>query len=206
MMEEKNYDKLKAAIGQLPQYEPDPQQWNKIEASLDFDKHLQQLLPEMPMHEPKGSLWDAIENQLEPVKETRHFQLATFFRFASAAAASILLLLVGIYLLNMYPQEKVKLTYSEEVVLQEPENPEISQEHNEALQFIQAQCGQLPEICQKPEFKELQQELAKLEEENKKLEQQIAVFGEDPVLIRNQIKIENLRAEFTKKLIQIIIS
>ena len=205
-MEEKNQNKLKEAIGQLTQHEPDSRQWEKIEASLDFENKLQQLIPKMPVHEPKSSLWDKIETQLEPAKENKHFQLNTIFRYASAAAASILLLLAGIYVLKLYPQEKVKLTYSEEVVLQEPENPEISQEHNEALQFIQAQCGQLPEICLKPEFKELQLELAKLEEENRMLEQQIAVFGEDPVLIRNQIKIENLRAEFTKKLIQIIIS
>lgn len=205
-MEEKNKNKLKATIGQLPQHEPDPQLWNKLEVSLDFDRQVKQLLPEMPVHAPKSSLWDVIETQLEPAKETKHVQLKPFFSYASAAAASIILLLVCIYVLKINPGEKVKLTYSEETVVFEPKNPETSQNHNEALLFIQAQCGQLPEICLKPEFKELQSELAKLEEENRKIEQQIAVYGEDPVLIRNQIKIENLRAEFTKKLIQIIIS
>ena len=205
-MEEKNKNKLQDAIRNLPQHEPENLPWGKLQAALDFEGRLQQLIPELPQHEPENDFWNTIEAQLEPVKEARHFQLKDFFRFASAAAATLVLLIASMYVLKMRQPEKAKLTYSEEIILQESAQPLLSPNSNEGLQFIKQQCSSLPDICQKPEFKELEQELAKLEEEHKMLQQQIAVFGEDPVLIRNQIKIENLRAECTKKLIQIIIS
>jgi hypothetical protein len=205
-MEEKNLNKLQDAIRHLPQHEPESLHWEKLNAELDFEGSFKQLIPELPLHEPESDFWNKIEAQLEPVKEPKHFHLNTFFRFATAAAASLLLVFAGWYVLKLRQPEKISLTYSEEMVFQEAVKPGISPDNNEVLQFIQQQCSQLPQVCQKPEFKELQLELAKLNEEHQKIQQQIAVFGEDPALIRNQIKIENLRAAFTKKLIQIIIS
>jgi hypothetical protein len=205
-MEEKNRKNLKAALAALPQHEPDPRLWHKIDASLDFEERLQKTIPGMPLHEPADSLWDKIENQLEPVPETRHFHLDRYYRYFAAAAASVILLLVSVYVLKTGTGEKVKIAYSEEVVTAEPSFSAESPDNTEGLQFIREQCSRAPEICAKPEFRELQGQLQQLDEENKKLKQQIEVFGQDPVLIRNQIKIENLRAEFTKELIRIIIS
>jgi hypothetical protein len=205
-MEEKNKKNLTDALAQLPQHEPAQDHWQKIEASLAFEDRLQQLLPELPQHEPEARLWHRIEEQLLPQEQPKHFRLSDYFRHFPAAAATLLLLLATIYVLKIQKSQKVKISYSEEIAKQTPEPFSATRIPSEGLQFIQEQCGRQPDVCLQPEVKELQQQLLELENEQQKLQEQIKMFGEDPVLIRSQIKLENLRATCTKELIQILIS
>lgn len=207
-MEEKNREILKQALADLPQHQPDADLWNKIEASLDFEYRLQRAIPEMQLHEPDAAFWDKIEKQLEPAKEAKHFRLNQYYQYFAAAAASVVVLITSIYFLKNQAQEKVKIAYSEEVISEEQVFTKESQseDNTPGIRFIQEHCSIQPEICANPEVKELKSQLEQLEEENKKIKHQIEIFGADPMLIRNQIKIENLKAECTKELIQIIIS
>ena len=224
-MEEKNRHRLDEALANLPQHEPDAAAWNKIEAFLDFEDRLQQIVPELPEHEPSDFLWSRIEENLPaqtgqelplPIAETAQKQTKVFslYRYAAAIAASVVLLLVGVYFFRN-PELKnkaasVHIAYSEEVLtVPEPAIPAIAdflEAEHEGLAFIEQHCTQLPETCQTPEFKELKTQLAELEKENEQLKRDLALYGEDPMLVQSQIKVENLKAQVTKELIQLIVS
>ena len=51
---------------------------------------------------------------------------------------------------------------------------------------------------------ELRSQLADLTEKQTRIEQQRLTFGDDPVLVQAQVKIENQRAELTKELITLL--
>jgi hypothetical protein len=58
--------------------------------------------------------------------------------------------------------------------------------------------------CQRPEVHELRNQLTDLVIEQKRLDQERLTFGDDPALVRAQVKIENQRAEVTKELITLL--
>ncbi len=73
-----------------------------------------------------------------------------------------------------------------------------------AEEFINRQCAEDRFVCQRPEVHELRNQLTELTEEQQRIEEQQQVFGDDPALIRAQVKVENQRAEVTKELITLL--
>ncbi|MDQ3102203.1 MAG: hypothetical protein M3R08_12505 [Bacteroidota bacterium] len=209
-MEERNRKYLERSIKGLPVHLPRQDHWEQINAALDLDDQLQLMIPELPIHEPSDLLWGRIESSLHPVGErSTGLRIIPLFKYTAAVAASLLFFFLGRHWFiegnqdNMY----VTITYSEEVA--PPESDYISTDprpYHQGLAFIEEHCGRLPEICETPDFAELRSRLTELDVHEQLLKEELDLYGEDPMLIQSQIKVNNRRAAITKELVQLIIS
>jgi hypothetical protein len=191
------------ALQQLPEHEPRPDLWDRIDADLRADATIDRALDDLPVLEPKADAWEDIAERLEkPV--VRPLWIRSF-RWAAAAA---IIALVGVWMvLRPVSNEKVTISYQTEVVETEltvTSEPLTSPTDQKVQTFIDEQCAQQTVICQKPEVKELKQHLTELSSRKMAVEQELLVFGNDPALVQAQIKIENERAEVTKELVRIL--
>lgn len=202
-MKESSQKNLKKAIQQLPSHTPRPGTWDTIARSLDFEDELRRTLPELPEQEPKATSWERIEAALPSARYRRLLPLGRY------AAAALLVLSVGIYFfrINTTTETEVVLTYHEEPAPSfgtYPIDPADPRE-KEALDYIQQLCQQAPPTtCQQPRFLALKTHLAELSQEEQKLKAAMQRLGYDPQLVKYQVRIENLRADATKELIQLL--
>ncbi|GAB3500559.1 hypothetical protein GCM10027341_26060 [Spirosoma knui] len=205
-------------FSQLPEYDPHPDLWNRIEADLDTDKHLKLALDELPQHEPKRDLWERIEDRLAEASSVqvdlertgnndldRPLFIGIRPLWASVAAAAMIVL-VGIgVMIQVSSTEQVRLEYAVEANVPEPTLSALpSLSDKRAEEFIARQCVEQQLVCQRPEVHELRNQLTELTAEQQRIEQERETFGDDPALIRAQVKIENQRVEITKELITLL--
>ncbi|MFD1144809.1 hypothetical protein ACFQ4C_27010 [Larkinella insperata] len=194
------------AIKKLPEHEPRADLWERIEADLRADAAIDRALDDLPDFEPDADAWEQIVGQLETENTTVRSLWARSFRWLAAAA--VITLMFGIWWLGQSgSDEKITIAYATETVEAEPGSepePLTPAADQKAERFIQEQCAEQTVVCQKPEVKELKHQLDELNNRKAGLEEQLAVFGEDPVLVQAQIKIENERAEVTKELVRIL--
>lgn len=198
-------------LQKLPQHDPKVDLWSRIDAALTAEERLDQSLTRLPEHEPRATMWDGVAVQLEaePVNETvvRPMPGSTrpVFgrRMAWAVAASVALLMGGYWFYK--PAETVTVAYSTEMApanVPEPVPDNTADEHLEA--FINQACEQQVVACKKPEVQDLRQQLADLDSRKTQIDKQLTVFGDDPDLVKAQIRIENERADVTKELVRIL--
>ena len=195
------------AIKKLPEHEPRSDLWARIEADLRADAVIDRALDDLPVFEPKADVWKQIAGQLEE-PETTTIRPLRSRSLQWVAAAAVVTLMLGIWRMwQPDSDEKVTIAYATETIETEPERPEEPLEPSadqKAERFIKEQCKQQTVVCQNPEVKELKHQLDELNTRKAGLEEQLAVFGNDPVLVQAQIKIENERAEVTKELVRIL--
>lgn len=197
----------------LPEFDPRPDLWARIEADLDADKQLSQVVRDLPTFAPKTDLWETIEQELvqaAPAKIRPLWQQPQNRQLWAGLAVAAMLVLVGSWLfLRPESTEKVRIEYAVEQsgASQKADTstfPDESNADERAKEFINRQCAEDKFVCQRPEVHELRNQLTELTEERQRIEQQQQVFGDDPALIRAQVQVENQRAEVTKELITLL--
>jgi hypothetical protein len=207
-MKEKNHIYLQKAIQELPQMEPDSKVWKDIEAQLEFENTLPKAVASLPLLQPAEDSWAKLESQL-PANKVVNKQVKTIhiFTYMSAAACIVLMIAAGIYFLYTSPGTPT-LSYSQEIYVDEPQVTSFEQAGNiqEALGFIQTSCENQLLVCRTPQFQELKEQLDELHKEMQLLKEQQTIYGQEPEFIKAQIKLENLQAQITKELIQLIVS
>lgn len=185
-------------FNQLPEHDPHPDLWARIEADLDSDAILMRAIADLPTFEPKGIPADR-----------RHIFMVIRPLWAGLAAAAVVVL-VGVWLfVRPGTAETVRVEYATETnysmaaptdVLDD--SPSTADQRAEA--FIRQQCAGQTLACQRPEVHELRNQLADLTAEQERIEQERQTFGDDPRLVRAQVQIENQRADVTKELITLL--
>ena len=113
-------------LNQLPEYDPHPDLWARIDADLTSDERLARVVSELPQHEPKAGVWERIEERnldFSPVlAENDQADAATADRrsiftvirplWAGLAAAAVIVL-VGVWLfLSAGNAESVRVEYA----------------------------------------------------------------------------------------------
>lgn len=201
------------SLPSLPEFTPRPDLWARIEADLNADEQLSRVVQTMPAFAPKADLWETIEQELTPevpAKVRPLWQQPQARQLWASLAVAAMLILVGIWLfLRPESTEKVRVEYAVEQsgTNQKADSGAFSNESNadeRAEEFINRQCAEDRFVCQRPEVHELRNQLTELTEEQQRIEQQQEIFGDDPALIRAQVKVENQRAEITKELITLL--
>ena len=210
---------LDLALRQLPQHDPAPDLWARLDADLSADETLDRALTTLPEFEPKADLWAAVNDRLnspEPRSDELPFRIWRNTGFGQrvirgAAAASVLLGLLGGYWLYQRTgsSETVTVAYSVETtdVLPTDARPESTTEQQADQDFevfINQACEQQVLACKKPEVQNLRQQLAELDQRKAQIDGQLRVFGEDPDLVKAQVRIENERADVAKELVNIL--
>lgn len=74
----------------------------------------------------------------------------------------------------------------------------ISHEENSAMEYIRRLCAAENPSCESPDFLELKTEMEDSFRQIEEINHQIAVFGEDPALLKAKIRAENHKAEVIK--------
>ena len=200
----------------LPEYDPHPDLWNRIEADLDSDDRLAHAVSDLPLLEPKDDLWERIDADLastgqvrmHPVTEQKRQSPFTIIRpLWAGAAAAAMVVLVGAWLLWQPKNDAAeRIEYAVETDADWSDGaamPETNADQR-AEDFIARQCAEQTLACQRPEVHELRNQLQELTAEQQRLDQERQTFGDDPALVRAQVKVENQRAEVTKELITLL--
>ncbi len=217
-------------LSRLPEYEPRPDLWNRIEADLDTDERLAQVIGELPDFDPETDLWARIDNAIlaseraldeSPVIAHPSTESAPIRRIGKrlgqvrwltwqvgVGVAAACLLVLGTWLANSPNQPAERIEYSVEQQTEwtptEPTTEGDNSADQHAEEFINRQCEEEALACQRPEVRELRAQLGELSVEQKRLADERQRFGDDPALVRAQMKIENQRADVTKELITLL--
>lgn len=199
----------------LPEYEPHPDLWNRIDADLTAAERFDDVVSKLPQTDPRADLWDAIEAELaeqvpphpavQPYKSQVSQAIRPLWATIAAAAAVAAIVLIGFWI-NWQPDASERMEYAVETGVVNAANP-ISADTDadrRAEAFIAQQCAAQTVACQQPEVHELRNQLAELTTEQQRLNKERQTFGDDPMLIRAQVKVENQRAEVTKELITLL--
>ena len=198
-------DNLRWALRQLPTHPPRSDAWDAVARSLEEEASLRRGLAQLPEHQPKADLWPTIARKLA-VCETPAAR--PWLRYAAAVGAMVLLSVAIFFLTDdQATSSGATITYSEEVApLPESFAPPDSLEQ-EAWEYVQQLCQQAPAAtCQQPEFVALRAHLQELTEEERALKKTMRELGYDPQLVKYQVRIENMKAEATRELIQLVLS
>ena len=187
------------ALNQLPTHEPRPDTWPQIAQWLDTEEAVHQAKPELPTYEASADTWEHIAAHLAPACAPRTV------RWWHWAAAAMLVTTLGALVWYQLPHEDAVVSYHEEslgasVAYQE----EIDPLETEALAYVQQACAQQRPVCQTAEFQRLKTHLEELSEQEANLLQTMQQLGYDPQLVKYQVRIENLKADATKELIQLV--
>ncbi len=203
------------AFPDLPEYDPHPDLWNRIDADLTAAERFDEVVSNLPQTDPKADLWDAIEAELDgqvlphpavqPSKRRIGQMTRPLWATVTAAAAVAAIILIGFWT-NRQSDARERMEYAIETGVANTASPvpADTDADRRAEAFIAQQCAAQTIACQQPEVHELRNQLAELTMEEKRLDQERQTFGDDPMLIRAQVKVENQRAEVTKELITLL--
>lgn len=200
-----NKDNLRRALRQLPTHQPRPDVWEAIGQSLEEETPLRRALTQLPEHEPKIDRWPRIARALDLRERPT---VRPWLRYA-AAVGTIVLLSVAVFFLgrNNATADGAVLTYSEELAPPAVDLAPDDALEQEAWDYLQQLCQQAPATtCQQPEFVALRAHLLELTEEERALQATMQELGYDPQLVKYQVRIENMKAEATRELIQLVMS
>ena len=124
-----------------------------------------------------------------------------------SVAASISLLIVAAVFLYQRTPQVAELSYAfEQTTPVEVMEEDLSWMEAEALDFIESNCLEALVVCDKPEFKALKADLESLQSDIDQIDEMIEKYGEDPVIIKSRVQIEDLKNEITNKLVQMVLS
>ncbi|MEM9832020.1 MAG: hypothetical protein AAF944_15370 [Bacteroidota bacterium] len=202
---------LRKAIQQLPKRSAKPDTWQQLERWLVSEEAIQRSINQLPNHEPRANIWDTIEASVNEPKTRK-----LWWPYAAVAAVS-LLIIAGV-ILSSNTGEEITTTYSEEWVVDENAVAQASRMaikseeaaleeialEQEAWKFIRQHCQDQP-ICQTKEFQTLLAHWEELDSEETKLQKTLDQLGHDPSLIKYQVRIQNMKADATKELIQLVL-
>ncbi|WP_028524242.1 hypothetical protein [Runella limosa] len=175
----------------LPTYTPPESVWEAVEQGLN-EAPLKEALQHLPMHEPPAQVWLELTESLPTARPLR------WWRYAAAATITGLLCFVGYVFLHS-PSEDTKLTYSQEKAFSSAlpaQNEAIDQQYEQ----LQAFCETKTPVCEKPEFKDLKQQLDELTIASRQLKEALGEYNTDASLSSQLSDIEHERAELLKKL------
>lgn len=199
-------------IDKLPEHDPHPDLWARIEAELASDEVLARAITELPQYEPKADLWDhTADFNLNAVDQKQTEVRATWVvrpLWAGLAAAAVVVL-IGTWLFwQSAAASHERIEYTVEMSDSWPAPSPSVESADEASQraeaFIRRQCARQTLACQRPEVHELRNQLTELTTEQHRLEAERQTVGDDPALVRAQVRVENQRAEVTKELITLL--
>ena len=199
MSEELNKESLKSAINGLPEYGPDDNLWEKINDSLDFEEKVKPVISSLPSEIPDDFLWDKISSELGAEKKV--FKIG-FVRYAAAIAASVIIVFFSIKYFKSGIKSKETIEYSQEVVSPKDSTEQTDKYEQKAMEYIQESCNSQPDKCAMPDINALKNELQYLEKQDEMLQNAGARYGTDANMVKDQIKIENMKSKMIKELIQ----
>lgn len=205
-MEEKNKHILQQFIEKLPQTKAPAKIWDNIEAELENDnyennrQHFKRAIHHLPNTKTPDIVWENIHQQLNHTSLLR-LTIGNYLKIAASIALLMAFAFLMQHILHTNSNNEL-LSFSEEIMednLSETVLLNIDSEFNKVLE---KQCAIQPDVCENPQFTELNKELEDLTKSLVQLKTQSENADNDPETYKYILRIEKEKAEITKKLIQ----
>ena len=195
-MNELNKNILKAALDNLPQYEPPDAVWQGINTRLP--------LLELPTYDAPDVVWEAIEKQLseaeKPVKRLFILRGRRFYKLAIAASVAVCVSL-GFWFFRSQTLEHTQVEISTEVVDNQLLKKDFDDEE-QSFQMVEEFCKTATPVCEQPDFKNLKTELDTLNQARESLKNAMGDYAADADLVAELTKIENERTTILRQLVE----
>jgi hypothetical protein len=191
---------VKKKIASLQEYTPDDSLWNVIEARLDFEKVLSDKIRELPDHSPADDLWTSIEATIEPPKVRRLYPRYWYY----AASIAVILVSSTILTLRLTDTSSHEVQITTEIIYT---GTPVENENNRwpgPVQYINSLCKLNSQVCNSARFVEKKQMLEELDKDEQQILRFEEQFGSSETLEKSKVRIERVRAEVIKELLQMI--
>ena len=195
-MNELNKNILKAALDNLPQYEPPDAVWQGINTRLP--------LLELPTYDAPDIVWEAIEKQLseaeKPVKRLFILRGPRFYKLAIAASIAVCVSL-GFWFFKSQNLEQTQIEISTEVVDNQLLKKDFDDEE-QSFAMVEEFCKIATPVCEQADFKNLKTELDTLDQAREALKNAMGDYAADADLVAELTKIENERTTILRQLVE----
>ena len=194
-------DNLKKALKNLPIHKAPDMIWAKIDSELgsqEGDSPLNEALAKLPMYQPTEQVWQNITQELPDAKP--RFKV---IRNVLGLAASLALLIGGLFWINGPSEGKIDYAYSEEV-LDERLQFEVIEDDEETFAMIEEICELKSYLCDYSDFNNLRNELTELTEAKEELQFALGDYNTNPELMAELNDIEMERTVVFKRLLAML--
>ena len=186
-MNERNYDRLRQALDRLPIYSPPEDNWAAISRALDPP-----LGERLPTYAPPPEVWNAVSKGLDTAPRVRRLPPR---RLLAIAAAVLLLLSAGMFLLRYDPGPSVSYAYGQEA---QPAAVVADWDDDEES-FVRAR--QKVQQRNEPRLNNLGHELDELTSAREEVKAMLVAYGDDPDVIQQLAAIERERDDVYRRII-----
>ena len=194
-------DNFKKALKNLPIHKAPESIWTNIDSELgsqEGDSPLKEALAQLPMYQPTEQVWENITQALPDAKP--RFKV---FRNVLGLAASLALLIGGLFWLNSADKANIEYAYSEEV-LDERLQFETIEDDEETFEMIEKICELKSYLCDYSDFNNLRNELTELTEAKEELQFALGDYNTNPELMAELNDIEMERTVVFKRLLAML--
>jgi hypothetical protein len=198
-MTEQGFEPVRKKLRDLPGYDPDDSVWSFVDAWLNFEEQLKNKLPDLPAYSPVDSAWENIENAAHRNKYLTVNKRILYYTASAAAVIFLGTLLTMKLILNHRTRIQITTEFTYTV-----RTEDIDQNWPDPLNFINNLCKLNANICTSPGFIEKKKLLEELAGEENKLLQYEAAFGSSDVIEKSKVRIEKIRSDVIKELLEMI--
>lgn len=206
MMKEENYDNLRRALDQLPDYTPPNLSWDRIDDGLNGEGIMANkvagsaakpdgVTKKLPSYSPPSTVWNQLNGELDRQRARRN-KLKVVYRWSARAAAAIVIFVAGYTFATFDQGPKVTYAFTEE----EPSASLVNNDWNQEEESFQRVMDQLSAIDE-PELNALRLELEELTQAKKEVEEMLLAYGNDRKVIHQLVEIENERSRVYRRAI-----
>lgn len=182
---------LNQQLGQLPEFHPEENSWDKIKVGLAWEDKLSEKISELPLADGLDVKWDNIAGSIKS-QPTRTISI----KWIAIAASITLLLAIGGNSLITNAGIEIEKEFATVYETQE--------ESIDPIFSIKDLCQSGAPVCSSSAFEEKLALYEEVSEELDELNEVINAMGESPDMVRSIIKMENLRSSTIQELIQMI--
>lgn len=188
---------LKKELNKLQNHKAPEEVWFEIENELLFEDELHAHKGRLTKYVAPKDVWDGIESKLSPSLKEIAIEVVKW----TTSAAAILLFILAVNYFDFTSQENTVISYSEEIIYSDDVD-DIAPEQMEAEELIAKYCKTSSNLCEKPVIKENLESIQEINDELENLEQVINSIGASPSLMQSKVKMENLKVELTKEILE----
>lgn len=192
-MKEKNHDKLRRALNQLPEYDAPSGAWASIERTLvgTLDQRL-------PSYRPPASVWNRLNQDLDRgIPSGMQRAKRRSLRWVSIAAGALLILaLGGSWWAQRYAGPSVSVAVTREPLPAKTLVEDWDREEESFSEIIEK-----IDRRDEPRLNNLRYELDELTAAKAEIKAMLVAYGDDPTVVRQLAEIERDRSDLYRRII-----